>query len=286
MKEERKVHWLQIIIAAFVGALFTALFGVLISWVMQSTLSITLATPLKVAESYITSIDIKNFSKKIKNTDLCVSSVIQITEVESSVSYTFDKQNGIITIDKIHPMSSVSLIVKSNSPIEKTNFKVSSDSRTTISYLSEQKSITQTVVLFAVIQFIVSFLYILISISRDEKKRNDQYAVQARETEELKKQVLEVRQSAEINNKRLRWIQAYYNVRFSDYAKELDFWKDTIRRMMYSFGTTKQDGERLLDMVTTSLKTYTTNEKKVRFAELEYIAQRMVDSSVTSQEKV
>lgn len=51
--------------------------------------------------------------------------------------------------------------------------------------------------------------------------------------------------------------------RLSDYSKELDFWRDTIRKVLYTANIDKSHAEKLIDDVTNSLKTYTTRKNFV-----------------------
>lgn len=59
-----------------------------------------------------------------------------------------------------------------------------------------------------------------------------------------------------------------YLARLGDYSKELNFWRDTIRKITYN-STNKNNGtESIIDIVTKSLKTYRTrgtdDEKTLR----------------------
>jgi hypothetical protein len=46
--------------------------------------------------------------------------------------------------------------------------------------------------------------------------------------------------------------------RLSDYAKELSFWRDTIRKILVEQGQTLKDTDTIINNVTKSLKTYST----------------------------
>lgn len=52
----------------------------------------------------------------------------------------------------------------------------------------------------------------------------------------------------------------YLLARLSDYSRELTFWRDTIRKMLYQAGAEKKTVENILDQVTTTLRTYGTRE--------------------------
>lgn len=52
----------------------------------------------------------------------------------------------------------------------------------------------------------------------------------------------------------------YLLARLSDYSRELTFWRDTIRKMLYQAGAEKKTVENILDQVTTTLRTHGTRE--------------------------
>lgn len=68
---------------------------------------------------------------------------------------------------------------------------------------------------------------------------------------ELRQEVTEL----DARNSRLRLL---LHARLTDHAKELDFWRNTIRRLLYAQGLSKREGETVLDNVTTELSTFST----------------------------
>jgi hypothetical protein len=61
--------------------------------------------------------------------------------------------------------------------------------------------------------------------------------------------------------------------RISDYCKENDFWRDTIRKIMYEAYGDKKRGEEVIHQVTESLKTYgTLNRDKCNFEAVKVLA--------------
>ena len=58
--------------------------------------------------------------------------------------------------------------------------------------------------------------------------------------------------------KSLKRIQVVLLARISDYTKELSFWRDTIRKLLYENNTTENQGDVLIKTVSENLKTYST----------------------------
>ena len=59
----------------------------------------------------------------------------------------------------------------------------------------------------------------------------------------------------------MRRIKIRFVKTISDYAKELEFWKDTIRKILYESNKNKIESEDIFKMVTLNLKTYNTLRK-------------------------
>lgn len=67
-------------------------------------------------------------------------------------------------------------------------------------------------------------------------------------------------------------IKILYVSRISEYAKELSFWRDTIRKIMYNSESKNLNSELIIDTVIKSLKTYhTRNQKDIEFTTLEIL---------------
>ncbi len=58
-------------------------------------------------------------------------------------------------------------------------------------------------------------------------------------------------------------IRIFYLKRLSDATKELDFWRDTVRKMLYQTCEDKNVSERLINHVTNTLKTYSTRSEAI-----------------------
>ena len=68
--------------------------------------------------------------------------------------------------------------------------------------------------------------------------------------------------------------------RLSDYAKELEFWRNTIRKLLYSSENKDAAAKQLISQVSKNLKTYTTlTDEKFDFDEVEVLAQYLKDSN-------
>ncbi|MFJ3386826.1 hypothetical protein [Lysinibacillus sp. NPDC086135] len=91
--------------------------------------------------------------------------------------------------------------------------------------------------------------------NNDAIKRNkDEMEKMEKEKEKLNKESIIYKEN---NLKKQILLQAKLN----DYSKELNFWRNTIRKMLYTNSNKTNISEEIFDIVSKSLKTYQTNER-------------------------
>nr|WP_054550305.1 hypothetical protein [Lysinibacillus sphaericus] len=72
--------------------------------------------------------------------------------------------------------------------------------------------------------------------------------------------------------------QILLRARLNDYSKELGFWRNTIRKILYNESNKGVDVEKLFEIVSNSLKTYQTKEKsEFSFEELKVLSKLIKD---------
>jgi hypothetical protein len=119
------------------------------------------------------------------------------------------------------------------------------------------KDAVVTASIYAVIVAIGTlWFYAQLSDRREEteavRKKLDEAMAQARELELRSEE-----QASELAGK-LRRIQILLLARLSDYSKELTFWRDTIRKILYQTTGDSKVSEKVIDQITETLKTYGT----------------------------
>lgn len=66
----------------------------------------------------------------------------------------------------------------------------------------------------------------------------------------------------------------YLLARITDYSRELQFWRDTIRKVLYGVNFDEKSVDDIISNVSLVLKTYTTQEVKVDFEVVRELAER------------
>jgi len=70
------------------------------------------------------------------------------------------------------------------------------------------------------------------------------------------------------------------HARVGDLTKELDFWRDSIRKLIVEVGKKLDDGDTLVELVTRNLKTYST-ARKADFEQVRVLAGLLRDAEKT-----
>lgn len=74
-------------------------------------------------------------------------------------------------------------------------------------------------------------------------------------------------------------LRLYYSTRISNLQRELSFWRDTVRKMLYNSQNEFQTADKLIETVTSTLETYTTRKRSdAHVDELLYLSQLIADS--------
>lgn len=102
-----------------------------------------------------------------------------------------------------------------------------------------------------------------------------------REVQEAQEQVEQVTRAVEQKSKETQKavtrVKLYLLARLSDYAKELNFWRDTVRKMLYHAQRSEKGftADELFDLVTENLKTYGTKSSADEYKTIEFMAARL-----------
>jgi len=121
------------------------------------------------------------------------------------------------------------------------------------------KNILKESIIIASIISLVAFFFILKIISDDIKSENRRKEV-INTLDNLKKESDDILVNAKKTHSKLRIILLS---KISAYSKELAFWRDTIRKVIYQSIKDKNKAEELIEVVTETLKTYKIQSKEI-----------------------
>lgn len=301
------------ILSAIVGAFLTWLLTIVISaavvYITQSNLSILIGAPNINNGITVVPIIISNSnSEAINDLILSIPAKTDISNISSSrpVEITLQSTNigsshfKQISISKISPNMITNILIPVENFSDFELIKVINYKQKNITNLTNElvetpieRAIRSGLIgfsLFTIIYGISTYYNITKNqeiqtkskdIITEELKKRD---IDIKRVEESSKQIrqrLEVSEDTLVNYKKMAAkVQILLMSRLSDYSKELSFWRDTVRKMLYQSTGSKIDGEKLISTVTEQLKTYGTLEKAdVEFDVLETMANLLKDQT-------
>jgi hypothetical protein len=98
------------------------------------------------------------------------------------------------------------------------------------------------------------------------------------EQEKINKKYDDLTERHKILNKNSKKYKLLLLSRLRDYSKELSFWKDTIRKIMYKTSDKKDMSKELFDIITKNLKTFSTkNDNEVDYKMVEVLSKILKD---------
>lgn len=142
------------------------------------------------------------------------------------------------------------------------------------SLLSALKSTLWDAFLYAGIIGLFSFL----QFSKQEQLRVDLGKLQSGNNT-IRDEIAAVKSDSENRYTRLRILMV---ARLSDYSRELDFWRDTVRKILYLHGEDKAAREAFIREISTSLKTYSTLKTSEDYKAIHALADMLVQQQPSS----
>lgn len=257
-------------VTTIIGGIITALIPSIILLIVNSSVyyfnkenvNISISESTYANGNYNTSISIKNYqkNKSIDKIKLWISEG-EIVNIDSNLKNIYDKNNKSIVFEEIIPEYKGTIIIHSNIPINSEKLKIETDTKSNIVFLSEQKESAYIKILdYAVTALIYFIVLSIINIYFKLKQDQDIHEIkktQQKIEENLDKSEKDAVELVEQNKK----IKTKYIKIIKDYNRELDFWKDTIRKLLYNSKKQKIKEEDIFREVTMNLKTFHTLDK-------------------------
>ena len=273
-----KVKWGVRFIEIFFSVLLTTLFSLGVTYFLdKDKCSINIGTSIAQNNQYLTSVVISNSAKNkaLKNLEISISGFNEIKEGIINTSYVLNRKNNMLTIDYIPPEETLSLIIVSKDAINPQSIKIAYSGKVKTSYPGDKSDlytliISQIIIYTIMLILLKSFQYKNdIKLDKEIDKLNKENDHNLKQFEEAKNKINEI-------NTNTHELRIYYLSRMKDYSKELDFWKNTIRKILYQSDKNNKTNEKIFDMVTGELKTYGTRSNiDPNYDELTYLAKKM-----------
>lgn len=266
----KKNENIRIIINGIITSLITSILVFIINSSIylfnKEKVNISISDSIYENNQYITSISIKNYQKNISIKEMLIwFSNVNITRIESNLKNINNNTENKIVFSDIMPSYTGTIILYSDSKIDKDNIKIETGVKEQIVFLKDQEESAyiniKKYVIIALIYFVVlSFTNIIVSLKTNEKI-NEKIEEQKQEKDKLEKELKAIEKTIDENKEQQIEIRTKLIKELADYSKELRFWKDTIRKILYKSKDKKIESEDMFNIVTKGLGTYNTLNK-------------------------
>lgn len=276
--KKEKPSLLRTVIEATIPLEVGYLLAVVVQFFTMESVIVNVSSSVELNEQYLTIVSVQNLkAKTLSKLSIYIDSEADVLNIKSDNEYKWEDQ--YIKFDSIAPKSENDIVIWTEQPIEKKQIVAESDYKTRVSYSQGRTP------------FIIQILGVLLTaggviifgtscslwISKKQliKVQNDIDEFQ-KKFEKLSKDIDNKKKQLDRKNQELR---SYYLVRVSDVQKELSFWRDTVRKLLYDSQNKFQTADKLIETVTATLKTYTTRDhSNEKMDEVLYLAQLISDS--------
>lgn len=276
----------KIILDAIVTSLISSLILLIVNsgvyWFTKEKINITVTPSSYINNEYVTVISLKNFqnNKSISNINLWFDNVI-IKNADTDLKNVVNKDN--IKINDISPDYTGNIIIHSEKEVTEQSLKIELDEKCNLVFTSSQKESAYIEIRNYLVTACIYCIEFAIMLYLSKKFTNSKIKEQERKIEETERAIRILKQDqettmkeAKIINKRIMKNKLLFARSLSDYSKELNFWKDTIRKILYGVSKDEMKKKDICEIVTDNLKTYRTKEK-CEYFELEDILEEFKD---------
>jgi uncharacterized membrane-anchored protein YhcB (DUF1043 family) len=294
----------EVLLTSIIGGI-VAFFGpFLILFFFDNTPDVNIGKSVKMNENqFITPLGIVTFKDDIEELRISVPTALSKEQIKADypldISILKNDVNSVtgteFALKNISPNKKIQLAIVTKQKLNESRIEVANiDGKLNTRLLSERVSPAVSQVTNLLLSALLYSLIIGLStyytvIDRDKKinKSKEHY-------EDIKKDLersrTEVQKSKELSAELKKEIEATYKkinkvredstkrhllikTKLYDYSKELNFWRDTIRKMLYQNKIDNNNAEELFKAVSSSLKTYQTHKNNEHgFEELKVIA--------------
>ena len=285
MSNREKPNLVHIVIEAAIPVIIGLLFTVAVQWLAMESAIVNVSASAELDGQYLTVVSVQNLKEEtLPGLSLYVDSEIDILDMRSSDG--FNLHQHYIESDSISPKANYTFTIWTEQPILKGQIIAESDYK--ISMNSAERNtpfivqILWTIGVAGIVMIIGSSFTLWFSKRRIRQVQNNIREVEEKSEKasaEVEKLSSKMDDQKEQSTKAINELRLYYFARISDLQKELSFWRDTVRKMLYNSQHEFQTADKVIDTVTSTLKTYTTRKRSdENMDELLYLAQLIADS--------
>ncbi len=256
--------------------IITAVLNSIVAIFATEQANIKVNNPVKISESeYQLNLNISNFgNSSLNGIRIIIPQNIGINELKYDKALVVnkvdsDESNSIFQIDRVGEDKNINIVVILHSLIKSDDISIEkNNNRIKVEYSDKQKN---PLISLAIQACTMAFIYtVIMSIFSWRNNLKHEKSVQEikdgvesvkKELKERQEEANKIKAETQDSIDKLRKKNLLLLSRVSEYKKELTFWKDTIRKMLYKKGNENFKSEELFKIVTKQLKTYQTQNE-------------------------
>lgn len=301
--KKEKPYFVKIAIESIVTAVVSSFVALMLQYFSMESVIVSISPSAEINGQYLTIVSVHNLKKEtLSDLSLYFEPNFDILKIESKDPFKLQQQ--YVELDSLAPKAKYSVVVWTEKAIEKDYVIAESKYKIQLDYANED-SPYMIRTLWLLIPFgILTALSTGIRIWMNWKQYNKQFQATQNLYNQTKKELERAendrqmikaeldklkmtsdRASSRLENKfndirrRNQELKSYYLMHIYQLRKELTFWRDTVRKLLYNSQNKFQTADKVIETVTATLKTYTTQEHNDKnIDEMLYLAQLIADS--------
>lgn len=292
MSNKGKPNLLHAVISALVTTIISSAVSIVLQWLSLESVVITVSPSSELEGKYLTIVSVQNLQKEtLSELSLYFDTNFDILEITSEDQ--FEQHEQYIELESIAPKAKYSVVVWTEYPILNNQIISESNYKTRLEYSNDSSPVLLQMLWFIIPFGLITFVGTGLQIWIDWKHRIKESQKILKECDKLKKEnekgraelqaqkddLTQAKAEYQNINRKIKEMQSYSITYISQLRKELSFWRDTVRKLLYNRENEFQTADKVINTVTSTLKTYTTRKHSDEdMDQLLYLAQLIADS--------
>jgi hypothetical protein len=282
------------ILTVLITFLVTLSLNTILNYIVRDHGTVKTGTAIRVNAQDYAVLTVENFETKPANDLLfAIPASVVITEIISSHPIDIEELSATAGVEQIkylnlsgvEPGGIVDILVPIESQSQVSLIRLINQEQVGFSTMQKEdvkqpflralvESLRIAIISSLIYGVVVFWVYSLLENSQNRAKEQTKELKEEIETKQEQNEELlrKYSDSADDLVNSTRRIRLLLFAKISDYEKELSFWRDTIRKMLYERKADKMTVDSLFDQVTKSLQTYSVQERGVDFDAVETLA--------------
>ena len=281
---------LDVVISIIINTFMVSLLTLVTAFLGADKGCVKISENYKINDEYQTNVELINYSNNYQNDILLklptTANIINDEYISNAIISREEiksKEFTLFRINQIQPESSTVIIIKLENKtdlIQFTNLKEKKFSLERQGKIESPrfklfKKLLPNAILYILLFSIIQYLGNQ-KISKKQDELDSLIKEKKLKSEEFQKTLDNTQEEIETLEKKLHKFRFFYKKQLSDFAKENEFWRNTVRQLLYTGDKKNKKAEQLFEIVTSQLQTYTVKSKRnLDLEEIIFVAEEL-----------